>query len=210
MEKLENNYYNSCENLSIYRFYEILKTGNHNILRLDSTDFNLEEYPTDGDDYAILTDVWNTIHESFVELMGKEDNSKAHSYILQMSELQLELSVVSTLAGIHQYRPLQILEIELKKWGYNPDDMESVLKQLKTVQFKMSMIKSRNSDIFDIPDEKEEDKFKYNLYKDVVLLEDSIGEGKNIDVNKTVVSMWVEYIKLAERKSNAIKKKNNG
>jgi len=210
MSKLNNNYFKSCDELNIHTFYEILKTKNCNFLRLDANTFNIDEFPIDGDDYDKLSKAWDNIHDEYNEMVGGGLPDNSYMIICEISELNLEVQIISTLADEYQLMPLLIYKMHLIDWGYNPDNMDSIKSKLQALQFRVSIIKSKNPDLFEPTDKDEAEIIEYNIHKDVVLLEDALGEGKNINVNKTVVSTWVQYIKLADRKYKKLKKNNNG
>lgn len=196
MQKLKTNFYNSCKNLPIENFYEILNTKNLNWLRINFRDG--DEYDDSEDDK--LQKLWENIHEEYIELLENNAGTKNYTILANIIELEKELSVVGMLFDVYSKSGSEALKIEIEKWGYYPNDLEKSLKKLKSIKFRISIIKSKNPDLFKEPDINDEEKIEYDLFSDVVLLEESLGDGRTIDVKKTVVSKWVRYIKNAERK----------
>jgi hypothetical protein len=200
MLKSKTNFYKSCNHLPIENFYEILNTNNLDWLRIDHVDGN--EYDTD--DSVVLKALWDSIHEEYVDLLNQGGN-KDFTIIASVLELEKELAIVSHLFSVYDNRNSKALAKEIDAWGYYPKDSAKSLKKLQTIQFRISIIKSKNRDLFEEPDKDNNETIEYDLFNDVVLLEEVFGSGKVIDVKKTVVAKWVRYIKTAEENS----KKNN-
>lgn len=210
MTKLENNYYKTSKDCPIENFYEVLNSNNFNFLRKGITADNIESFPREGDDYDALGYAFDSIQERYSDILGDGGGSKNYMILAEMSELQTELEIVSTLCLYYQVRPLLLVKIEIERWGYTPDNLDKAFKKLKGIEFRMSIIKSKNPDIFDATDKKDEEKIEYDLYKDVVALEDSLGNGMVIDVKKVVVERWANYLRLSEEKYKRMKKSTNG
>ena len=210
MKKLENNYFNSCDNLTIDRFYEMLNSSNYNLLRFDCNEFNVDTFPKDDSNYKKLTDTWEKIHDSYIEMVGNGEGSKDYTVLAQISELELEIKIVATLCQTYLKHRLKHLKIEIESWGYDHNDLDSIEKKIKGLQFRISIMKSKYPDIFNVNNNEDTKVIEYKLYKDVVLLEGALDDGRYIDVKITVVSRWVNYIKLADDKNKKIKNIKNG
>jgi len=196
MEKSKNFLYKTCETLPIENFYAILNTNNFAWLHKDYED---------GDEYTDvntngLKSIWLDIHDEYTDLLNKNSGTKDFTIVANLVEMENEMSIVSSLIYIYDSRNSDAIKEQIELWGYYPDDLDKSLKKLKTIQFKISIIKSKNPDLFNKPDEND-DKVEYDLYSDVVLLEESLGDGRTIDVKTTVVSKWVKYIQVIEKKN---------
>jgi len=204
MKKLENNYYRSGSTLPIYNFYELLNTSD---LRWLLKDFE------EGDDITLseiqeaqFKEVWENIYEKYTEDLSEGKGGKDYMILAEISTLETELYIVGTLMSVYLKSPSEAVKKQIEKWRYYPDDSEKTLKKMDSVKFRISIIKSKNKELFTKQEETQE-KIEYDLYKDVVLLEQSFGEGKTIDVRKTVLSKWVVYCKTAQEKVKKLKKK---
>lgn len=197
MRKSRTNFYNSCNNLPIENFYEILNTKNFNWLRID---FRAGDIYDDSDTVE-LSNLWDVIHEEYIELLSNNSGTRDYTILANIIELERELSILSMLFTAYGKSGSEALKTEIKNWGYYPDDTDKSLKKLQSIQFRISMIKSKNKDLFEKSDEEEEVKIEHNLYSDVVLLEEALGNGIVINVKTTVVTKLVQYIKTAEKKN---------
>lgn len=196
MRKSRKSFYNSCKTLPIENFYEILNTKNYNWLRVDFK--SGDEY--DKEDSNELKSIWDELHDEYTDLLNKNSGSKDFTTVANILEMENEITIVSTLFDVYARRESDIIKEQIELWEYFPDDLDKSLKKLKSIQFKISIIKSKNPDLFKEPDEND-NKVEYDLYSDVVLLEESLGDGRTIDVKTTVVNKWVRYIQIIEKKN---------
>lgn len=191
MRKSEIYYYKSCDTLPIYNFYKILNTKD---LKWLIKDYNEDdEYDTDEEK---LIEFWEKVYDGYIDLLGEKAITKKSLIVNQISKLELEIHTVSTLLKIYVDKPFKEIAEQIDEWGYYKNDIEKSIKKLESLKFKIDILKSKN----DIGNEEEED-FKYDLYNDIVSIETSLGNGLNIDPHKTVVSKWVSYILISEKRN---------
>lgn len=189
MTESERCYYKSCDTLPIYNFYKILNTKDLMWL--------VKGYEGDEghDDEDKLIELWEKIYEEYIDLLGEKAISKKAITLNQISKIELELRIVSSLIQIYADKRYEEIGEQIDAWGYYKDDIEKSIKKLEGLKFRMNIMISKTKD-----DDDEEEK-KYDIYKDIVAVENILGNGLTIDPYKTVVSKWVNYILISERKN---------
>lgn len=188
MTESERCYYKSCDTLPIYNFYKILNTKDLMWL--------VKGYEGDEghDDEDKLIELWEKIYEEYKKVMGIDGDTKSQRTLAVISEMELELVTVSILLKISQTSKEQWVKDELKAWKY---DIPDPIKKLEALKFKLDILKSKNQDLIN-PEEKEEN--ANNLYKDIAIVETSLGF--RINPKETVVSQWAEYINICKKRSD--------
>ena len=198
MQKSKISYFKSCKTLPLYNLYEILNTGNYNWLRI-GYDENSEDIESQE-----LSDAVTTILEQYSFLIGNDEISKNYMKLAQVREMEMELTIVATLLSLltqSTIRP-EIIIKEIRKWGYDPDNLDKSLKDLEGLKFRISIFKGKNKEVFEKKEIKDGSKQeKYNLYKDIASVEYSLGTGIVIDPHTTVVEKWANYILIIEKKN---------
>ncbi len=147
------------------------------------------------DDEDKLIELWEKIYEEYIDLLGEKAISKKAITLNQISKIELELRIVSSLIQIYADKRYEEIGEQIDAWGYYKDDIEKSIKKLEGLKFRMNIMISKTKD-----DDDEEEK-KYDIYKDIVAVENILGNGLTIDPYKTVVSKWVNYILISERKN---------
>jgi len=195
MKKSGTYYFKSCKTLPIYNFYEILNTNNLGWLQ--------KGYNDDNEEISLVKDaksIWQGIYDEYILLLGNKVNTKGYTILAQLSEMETELIVVSELINIYSKINHKDIQAEIDKWGYDSNDLEKSLKKLEGLQFRIKITRSKNKDLLE-EEEDEEVKVEYDIFKDVVSVENTLDNGILIDVHKTVVKKWVNYILIAEKKN---------
>jgi len=180
-------YFKSVKSLPIFNFYQILNTKELSWL---VKGFNIDDDPIEfeEDEKDMLAQLWFDITSAYNELLGDKVNSNNYIIIAQISEMLQELEIVGSLLSLYSIRPSERLKMEIGKWKYNVEDPEACKKKLNQLKFRIEFTKNKNKELFKT-EEEEEEAPKYNLYKDVVLFENSLNIA--IDVHKTVLEKWV-------------------
>lgn len=197
MRKSRSNLYKKCSTLPIENFYGILNTGNLAWLYKEFEDG--DEYDISDEQNIELTNIWNDIHEDYIDKIGNGSETKNYMILAQMCEMEAELNIVGTLIQVYSLKKTDAIKAEIEKWEYYPDDIDKSIIKLKQVKFKMSIMKSKHKELFEESDEDID--IEYDLFNDVVVLEQSLGESKVIDVKTTVVDKWIKYVKSADAKN---------
>jgi len=187
MKKSEAYYFKSCDTLPIYNFYKILNTKELKWL--------IKDYDEDDEieDEKLIT-LWEDIYEEYIDLLGEKAVTKKSVAINQLQKMELEIRIVSSLIKMYIDRKFDEIGEQIDEWGYDKNDLEKSIKKLESLKFRMDILKSKT-------DVKEDEEVKYDLYNDIVSIETILGNGINIDPHKTVVSKWVSYILISEKKN---------
>ena len=203
--KNSRNFYKSCDSLPIYNFYQILNTGDMSWMHKEhSVDDDPIEFKQK--DLEEASEYWFEISNAYNEMMGEKTGNTRFKVMAQISELIDEHEIVRTLLNYHKFLRSAAIANEIEKWGYYPFDHEKSEKKLKGIEFRINMIKSKNKDLF--PDEEREES-QYDIFQDVILLENSLDNGIKIDPHTTPVTRWVKMILYNDKKNRDIKQKLN-
>ena len=205
--KKSRSYFKSCDTLPIFNFYQILNTSDLSWLvkghDADSDPIQFTETET-----AELNHYWFNITNRYNEMFGEKTGNTRFVVLAQIAELAQEVDIVSTLLNYYHIRKSESIKNALSEWNYDADDMEKCEKKIKGITFRINMMKSKNKDLF--PTEAEEvEKKQYDLFNDVVLLENSLGNGTSVDVHTTCVTKWVKMILYNDQKNREIKQRLN-
>ncbi len=200
MQKSEITYYKGIDTLPVENFYLLNKHDNLAYLLKDCDDLDRK---LSDQEIKILSEIRSSVTEDYIDILS-DGSGKSDLLVLgQISDLESEILVVGSLILMVRNNPSEDLKMCLKDWKY-PVDPDKAEKKLSGVQFKLSILRSKNKHLLE-KDENEEE-VEYDLYKDVVTLEQSLG-GIHIDPKTTVLEKWVNYLKFARDKN---KKAQNG
>lgn len=188
MEKSEIYYYKSCDTLPIYNFYKILNTKD---LKWLIKGYDGEEQQADEDK---LIELWENVYEEYIDLLGNKGINKKMVVVNQLSKMEMEIRIVSSLIKIYSEHKYEEIGDQIDQWGYHKEDLEKSIKKLEALKFRMDILNSKNKD-------EEAEEIKYDVYKDIVSIEATLGNNINIDPYTTVVSKFVNYILIAEIKN---------
>jgi len=159
----------SLENLLIKTFYKILQSEkNLSLLKVEN--------PKDKWD-DLLDEYWNII-----------DKDKYNSSIRKsVSFLKQENEITSLSAILLKASAGGVVKEDLKVWGI--DNTTKALSRLRTLKttYSIEMLRENQRHTFGT--------VEFNIYKDVVMLEQLLGRA--IDIDKCNVLQWIEYNKLA-------------
>jgi len=195
MNQSEKFSYKSISTIPVANFYLLNKHNNLAYLYKDYEDFLDEKMSKE--ETSRLKEIQYSITEDYIDILA-EGKGRSDLLILgQMSDLESEILVVGSLILMVRTNPSEDLKTCLKDWKY-PVDPDKAEKKLSGVQFKLSILRSKNKHLLE-KDENEEE-VEYDLYKDVVMLEQSLG-GIHIDPKTTVLEKWVNYLKFARDKN---------
>ncbi len=165
----------SCDTLPIRIFYEILKTGNLNLLGNGSQ--------------KQLSDLWADLLDEYWQL---SDSVKYKSNLRKTKSLLLKRNKFTTLLAIVKKHELGgDVKEDLEYWNLkNVLDAIQAIRVLKT-NIAFDIARNRND---------EDKKTAYNFYKDLAVLEQVLK--RSIDSEKITVSYWIELRKLADQLNN--------
>ena len=199
MKKSERYYYKTCKTLPLYNFYEILNTKDL-LWLVKGYDDEFSKEDLEDVDSAFLFTLWENIHTEYGGLFKGGSDDKKYTKIAQISEMEVEVSVIKDLIWFLSIRESENIRAELDSWGYFGDDIEKTEKKLKQLEFKISIFRSKNKDLID-PEKKEEVEEKnYDLFADIVAVESAFEGSQKIDPFKDTVSKWVNIILLAKKR----------
>lgn len=201
--KNSKSFYKSCDSLPIYNFYQILNTGDLSwLVKGHSIDDDPVKFSPS--EQEVVADYWFEITNAYNEMMGEKTGNTRFKVMAQISELIDEHEIVRTLLNYHKYLKSPSIANEIEKWGYYPFDHEKSEKKLNGIRFRINMIKSKNPDLF--PKEDTEIQ-QYDIFQDVILLENSLDNGIKIDPITTPVTRWVKMLLFNDKKNQELKQK---
>lgn len=195
MRQSDKNYFSSVENLPVSIFYKI---KNEKDVRYLIKDYDGEE--VDGDILPKLKEVWAEINQDYTDALSNGKGVSDLRTIAQISEMEMEIMVVGSLISFYNKTPTEGVKEAILEWGY-PTNVDKALDQLKKLKFKLDFLKSKNKELLE-PEEGEQ--IEYDLYKDVVMLEQALGKNE-IDPSRTVVAKWIKYLVVAQEKNKKVK-----
>ena len=195
MKLSKENYYKTIRTIPVYNFYLLHQEKDLRYLHKDFEEGSEEQLTEEQE--LTLSDIKQSLMEDYVDLLSDGKGRSDKLIVGQIGDMEVEIMIVGSLIQMMHKSPSEALKMELKNWRY-PVDLEKALKKLDGVKFRLSILKSKNKHLFEV-DEKQ-DEVQYDLYKDVVLLEQSLG-GMNIDPKVCVLEKWVNYLKLARDKN---------
>ena len=196
MKQSENSYYKSIDTLTVDRFYAMLNTED---LRYLVKGFEKgDELELTEEEENKLADFAQEIRDDYSDILA---NGKGRSDLLilgQIADMEIEIMVVGSLIAMMLKTPSDAISEELAAWKY-PADLDKAFKKLESLKFRLSILKSKNRDLLEKSSDDDE-KIEYDLYRDVVLLEQALGVS-NLDPKTMVVAKWVNYLKVAQEKN---------
>ena len=181
--------YDTPKKIRVQTFYEIMETGNLELLKGNPQEKAKEEN---------LNDVWLDLLEYFYSNTNQSAFKKFFSLIRLIGRLEQE--VVSC------YAAFQIVSLGdesgydiLKKWGIESKDHDRIKSGILRKETKLELARRKLKD-----NGKEE---KISFYKIVSIVEDNLGRQLNLD--EINLERWVAYLNDVKEKSKALKKQNN-
>lgn len=192
--------FKTCRTLSLFLFYEILDTKDYKYLIEDYEGVEINEELK-----AKLDSIWNELFKEYITLKDDKEIRLSFKQLAIIDKLEKKLVICKSLIEGLIYQSTvkgQIKYIkELSAWGYPidrnkslKDEIDRVIRNLKTLQ---SSIKIKRV-AFEKIHKKELTQEKINLDKEIVAVEQTLGGGKNIDAEKTMLSKWIEYVRKAK------------
>jgi hypothetical protein len=199
MKQSDRSYFDSIENVTVDVFYRVQTTKDihyliHGYVPGEKIDPDLSEK---------VKEAWESITEDYIDQVSEGKGLSDLRTLAQIADMEVEIMVVGSLIGMYARNESEEIAECLRDWKY-PLDHKQSMKQLNKVKFRLSILKSKNKDLIE-PEEQEE--VKYDMYKDVVMLEQALGKNE-IDPEKTVLIKWVKYLQVAKEKNK--RKVKNG
>lgn len=192
--------FKTCRTLNMFRFYEILNTKDYKYLIDDYENVKIDE-----DLKKELDKIWNELFREYITL--KDDKqiklsfkqlayiSKLETKLFICKELLKGLLVQSTKKGLRLYIKL------LGEWGYKiyekknlQKEVDRIVSDLKTLTSSINIKKAE----FEKTHKKELTEERINIDKIVANME-QILEKNEINQHTTMVSKWLEYVKIGEK-----------
>ena len=203
--------YKSCRELPMYNFYEVLETKDPKYLVKEYDDVEMTDELANE-----LTPIWRNIFEEYIVLKDDKQIRLSFKKLIIISKLETKYEICKSLvSGLIS----QVLKKEQKKyieelchWGFLIDGRKNINSEIERI---IKNLKALNSGIqikrvqYDKEFRKEQDDEKTSIDAQIVAIE-LILENGAIDIHRTTVSKWVEYTKMAvkrTRKQKALLKK---
>lgn len=200
--------FKTCKTLSMFRFYEILDTGDYKYLIEDYENLEINK------ELKLKLDaIWGILFKEYITLKDDKEVRLSFKQLAIIDKLEKKLATCKVLIKGLVYQSTikgQIKYIkELSAWGYPinrnkllKDEIYRVFRNLKTLHSSIGIKRAQ----FEKTHKKELTQEKINLDKDIVNVEQTLGGGKNIDPEKTMISKWIEYVRKAKELSKKYEK----
>jgi hypothetical protein len=198
----DNNFYNSIRTIPVYNFYLLHQEKDLRYLHRNFEEGSDEQL---SEEQIIEAEsIKASLMEDYIDALSDGKGRSDMLIVGQIGDMEVEIMVIGSILQMMILNPSEALKTCLKDWKY-PTDIEKAKKKLDGVKFRHSILVSKNKHLFEKED-KDKD-VQYDLYKDVVLLEQSLGSTL-IDPKTCVLEKWINYLKLAKEK-NKPKRKND-
>lgn len=192
--------YKTCRELNMFRFYEVLDTKEYRYL-LKDYDVELKE-----DLKTELKGIWIEIFKEYIVLKDDREIKKSFRKLALINKLETKLMICKELLKCltHQSTKKGQKELikELSAWGYPinqrknlNEEIERIIRNFKALKSSISIKKVE----FEKEFKKDLSNEKLNIDKQVVNVEQVLGN--TINLHTTMVSKWIEYVKIAEYKA---------
>ena len=193
--------YKTCRTLNMFRFYEILDTKEYQYLVKDYENVKLT-----SELKAILEKIWIELFKEYIVLKDSKEIKNSFRMLFYINELEKKLFIGKELLKCLTYqstkkRQKMVID-ELFEWGFKidikkplKDEIERVISDFKALKTTITIKKAA----FEKEHKKELSQEKINIDKQVVNVEQILGNV--INPQTTMVSKWVEYVKIAEKKA---------
>lgn len=200
--------FKTCRTLSMFLFYEILDTGDYKYLIEDYENLEINEELK-----SKLDIIWSNLFKEYITLKDDKEVRLSFKQLAIIDKLEKKLVICKSLIEGLIYQSTtkgQIKYIkELSAWGYPidcnkplKDEIDRIIRNLKTLRSSIGIKRAQ----FEKTHKKELTQEKINLDKEVVNVEQTLGGGKSIDPEKTMVSKWIEYVRKAKEISKKYEK----
>lgn len=184
----------------MYRFYEILDTKDYRYL--------LKDYDIEVDEELKkeLNKIWIELFKEYIVLKDDREIKKSFRKLALINKLETKLTICKELLKCLMHQSTKngqkALISELSAWGYPinqrkslQDECERIIKNFRALKSTITIKKKE----FEKEHKKELSEEKLNIDKQVVNVEQILGN--TIDLHKTMVSKWIQYVKLAKYKA---------
>lgn len=194
--------YKTCRTLNMFRFYEILDTKDYRYLLKDYDIEITDELKEE------LTEIWLEIFKEYIVLKDDMEIKNSFRQLAHINKLETKLVMCNELLKCFTHQSTKkgqkALTDELMAWDikYKIDLKKPLKPQINRVinEFKSlkSTIKIKKVE-FEKEHRKDLSKEKINIDKQIVNVEQVLGNVINSET--TMVSKWIEYVKVAEYKA---------
>jgi len=203
MKLSENNYYKTIRAIPVYNFYLLHQEKDLRYLHRDFEEGDEDQLTEEQ--ILDLTSIKASLMEDYIDALSDGKGRSDMLILGQIGDMEVEIMTIGSILQMMILSPTEGLKQCLRDWKY-PDDPEKAKKKLDGVKFRHSILKAKNKHLFET--DKQAEEIQYDLYKDVVLLEQSL-DGKNIDPRTCVLEKWINYLKVA-KEMNKKKEKTYG
>lgn len=187
--------------MNMFRFYEILDTKDYLYLVKDYENVELS-----SELKVTLEKIWIELFKEYIVLKDSKEIKNSFRLLAYINKLETKLFICKELLKCltHQStkKGQKMFIAELSEWGYKidikkplKDEIQRVISDFKALKTTITIKKSA----FEREHKKELSQEKINIDKQVVNVEQILGNV--INPQTTMVSKWVEYVKIAEKKA---------
>jgi hypothetical protein len=191
----------------MFRFYEILDTKDHRYLIKDYEDVEIK-----SELKAELKNIWIELFKEYIVLKDDKEIKNSFRQLAHINKLETKLFICKELLKCltHQStrKGQKVFIDELSSWGYvinqnKPlgDEIERIISGFKSLKSSITIRKVA----FNKQHNKELSEEKINIDKQIVNVEQMLSNV--INSHTTMVSKWIEYVKIAEYKARKLKTK---